>query len=465
MTLYSVLDFGAKGDAKTDNAAAIQKTIDTCSGNGGGRVVFPAGHQFLTGPFKLKSFVELYVERGAKIIANPDESVYTESAFRENRAEGTIWIGGDDAENISITGGGEIDGQGHLFMEKELPAIYKLKPITDFDPRPHLLTLIGCKNVTIKDVILSNAAYWCVHLVGCEDVVVHGIRILNGLKVPNCDGIDPDHSRNVRISDCYIESGDDCICPKTRREYAEYGPCENITVTGCTLISTSCAIKLGSENMDAIRNMVVDSCIISSSNRGIGIQNRDEGCVENVIFSNCIIESRFFDNIWWGKSEPIYVTSIPRNTDASPYRFPNNDKQTEVGKVKNIRFNNIICKSENGVYIKGCSDARPENILFENVQVEIKKWTKHDGGVYDQRPTAIDGLVKRETCGFLIDEAEQITLKNCSVQWGTNPPDYYGHAIESHKVDGLKIQNFSGTSAFPGNKAAFALGGKNISFD
>lgn len=116
--------------------------------------------------------------------------------------------------------------------------------------------------------------------------------------VRNCDGIDIDHSNKVRISDCLIESGDDCICLKNRREFAEYGSCEDIVVTNCTLTSRSCAIKIGSENVDKINNVSVDNCIIIDSNRGIGIQNRDEGTVSNVTFSNMILDCHLFSDVW-----------------------------------------------------------------------------------------------------------------------------------------------------------------------
>ena len=312
MKIYDITDFGAVGDGRTDNSAAIQESIDQCSANGGGIVRIPGGSVFMTGPFDLKSYVNLHVESGARLLANPDESVYTKSAFRENFKEGSIWIGGEYADKVSISGKGTIDGNGVAFMGEERKSAYDLKPFTEKDPRPHVFTPIGFTNLTIKEVTFSNAAYWCLHLVGCDDVSIEGIRILNDLKIRNSDGIDPDHTRNVRITNCYIESADDCICLKTRREYAEFGPTENITVSNCILKSTSCSIKLGSENMDAIRNIVVSNCIIEGSNRGIGIQNRDEGIIENVMFSNIVIECRLFDDVWWGKAEPFYITSYER---------------------------------------------------------------------------------------------------------------------------------------------------------
>ena len=88
--VFNIKEYGAIGDGKTDNATAIQKAIDACSAAGGGRVLIPSGSTFLSGPFNLKSFVELYVESGATVLANPDEKVYTQSAFRENKGEGTL---------------------------------------------------------------------------------------------------------------------------------------------------------------------------------------------------------------------------------------------------------------------------------------------------------------------------------------------------------------------------------------
>ena len=447
MPSFNIIEFGAIGDGVTDNAVALQRTIDECHAAGGGRVVIPAG-VFLTGPFQLKSYVDLHVEANAALRANLDEALYTETPFK-NWSEGSMWISAQEAHNISITGTGIIDGQGTGFMENEEPTHYNYKFVNGIDRRPHLLTLIGCRNVTIRDVTFANAAYWCVHPAGCEDVLIQGVRILNSLKVRNCDGIDVDHSRNVRISDCYIESADDCICIKNRRDYAEYGPCENITVTGCILTSTSCAIKLGSENMDAMRNIVIDACIIRASNRGIGIQNRDEGAIENVIFSNIIVETRLFADVWWGKSEPIYVTAFKR-APGTLYRFPDGKTEGMIGKVRNIRFTNILCHSENGVYIGGCLDSRIENVLLENVQVEIDKTSKHTGGRYDRRPCDVEGIIQHPTAGFLIHDADDIILRNCHIIWGAHRPDYFGSALEAHDVTSLIAENFKGSSAHPG---------------
>ena len=447
MTTFNILDFGAVGDGQTNNAEAIQRAIDTCNASGGGRVVVPAGGRFVTGPFKFKSHLELHLEPNATLGASTDESLYTEPAFR-NESEGSIWISGREAHNIAITGTGTIDGRGREFMVSEKPTHYNYKMVNGIDMRPHVLILVGCNNVTIRDVTFRDAAHWCIHPAGCTDVLIQGVRILNSLRVRNSDGIDVDHCRNVRISDCYIRSADDCICIKNRRDFDEYGPCEDITVTGCVLTSTSCAVKLGSENVDAMRNIVFEACVIRASNRGLGITNRDEGNIENVLFSNIVVETRLFADVWWGKAEPIHVTAFKR-APGTRYRFPEGKTEGKVGRVKNIRFSNILCRGENGVYISGCQDSRIEDVLLENVRVEIDKTTEYPGGLYDRRPCDVPGIIQRNTAGFYLNEADDVTLRNCKVIWGDNRPDYFGHAIEAHDVGELQIENVRGTAAHP----------------
>jgi polygalacturonase len=447
MTSFNVVDFGAVGDGQRDDTAAIQKAIDACHQHGGGRVVFPAGGAFVAGPLELRSYVDLHLEANSVLRASIDESLYTEPPFKNN-SEGSIWIKAVSAEHISITGTGTIDGRGTDFMENEEPTHYNYKFSNGVDLRPHLLFLLGCQHVTLQEVTFKNSAYWSVHPAGCQDVLIQGVRILNSLKVRNCDGIDIDHCRNVRISNCYIESADDCICIKNRRDYAEYGPCENITITGCILTSTSCALKLGSENMDAMRNIIVDSCVIVASNRGLGIQNRDEGSIENVLFSNIIVESRLFADVWWGKAEPIYVTAFKR-APGTRNRFAEGQTEGRIGLVRNIRFSNILCRSENGVYISGCDDSRISGVLLDNVRVEINKTTSYQGGLYDRRPCDEDGIIQHKTNGFLIAKADDVVLRNCRVEWGENRPDYYGSALESCGVNDLEIENFKGSAAHP----------------
>ena len=407
--IYNVVDYGAVGNKIADDAKAIQQAIDECSANGGGTVLLPANHTFMSGPLCLKSNVDLHLEATAVLLANPDEGIYKLSAFGENRGEGMMWIYANGADNISITGKGTIHGNGIAFMGKELDDSYELKPVTTFDPRPHVLTLTDVKNLTIRDITIRDGAYWTVHLIGCDGAVIDGISLLNNLKIRNGDGIDLDHSRNVRISNCHITSGDDCICLKNRREFEQYGPCHDITVTNCVMTSRSCAIKIGSENMDSIYNVVFDNCVITRSNRGLGIQNRDEGTVTDVMFSNIIMDCQLWSDVWWGKAEPIYVTSYPRangNHKDANWRFPKGETVGRCGEVSRIYFNNIVANSENGCFVGGDVEGKVNNVHFCNVRLVRKKVTAYEGGAIDLRPC-------RDT-QFLPTQGRAVTTQNAT---------------------------------------------------
>ncbi|MDE7438851.1 MAG: glycoside hydrolase family 28 protein [Muribaculaceae bacterium] len=439
---FSVVDFGAKGNGRTDDAVAIQKAIDACTNAGGGSVIFPSGKTFLSGPLHFKSNVDMHFEPNSVLLANPDESIYKESAFRANEGEGMMWLSGKDIENVSITGTGRIDGNAVKFMGAELDDSFELKPVTTFDPRPHVLTFINAKNVKIHGVTIANSAYWTVHLVGCYDVAISDISLLNNLKVRNGDGIDIDHSRKVRIANCFIESGDDCICLKNRREFEEYGPCEDVVVTNCIMTSRSCAVKIGSENMDRIARVLFDNCIITASNRGVGIQNRDEGTVEDVTFSNMIVDCKLFSDVWWGKSEPIYVTSYPRavgNHKDAGWRFPKGATKGACGEVKNIRFINISSTSENGIFIGGDEPGKVSDILLDNVNLHLKNITDYPKGVYDKRPCVGEGFVKGKVYGIFGEKVDGLTVRDFRVDAKDFPA--YGGLTKFENCEGVKISD------------------------
>jgi polygalacturonase len=321
-----------------------------------------------------------------------------------------------------------------------------------------LMTLVKCDHLRITGVALRDAASWFIHPVGCDDVLIEGISIVGDLRVPNNDGIDPDHCRNVRIANCFIQTGDDAIVFKNTLlcdQWADLGPCENITVTGCVIVSRSSALKID-EVWNDCRNIVFDSCVIYASNRGMCIQSRDRGNIENVLFSNIIVETRLFSAWWWGKAEPICITHMPR------------DAETKLGRVRHITFSNITCNSENSVYIHGWKGNPVEDIVLNNVKVTLDKKTAWQGGWYDPRPGSVfkpgpvrsiapadelnvrKGLYKHNTVGIYCRDAKDVTLRDVQVRWGENRPRYFGSALETHNVEGLVLDNFKGHAAHKG---------------
>lgn len=455
--IFNVLDYGAKGDGKTNDAAAIQKAIDVCSKTGG-RVLLPAGRTFYSGAIYLKGNIDFHVEKGAILLGSSNEEDYGPYADALINAVG--------APNISITGGGQINGNAPAFIKELRPAgdIYEPKWGTHkgcpgekgtMKRRYMLMTLVKCDHLKITGVTLKDSASWFIHPVGCDDVLIDGVSIIGDLRVPNNDGIDPDHCRNVRICNCYIHTGDDAVVFKNTLlcdEWGDLGPCENNTVTGCVIVSRSSALKID-EVWNDCRNIVFDSCVIYASNRGMCIQSRDRGNIENIMFSNIIVNTQLHSAWWWGRAEPICITHMPR------------DAETKLGRVRNITFSNIICNSENSIYIHGWKDNPVEDIVLDGVELTIEKKTDWQGGWYDPRPGKVlkvnsskpaspeevlnqrKGLYRHNTVGIYCENAKGVTLRDVQVKWGENRPKYFGSALETYNAPGLVLDNFKGNAA------------------
>lgn len=438
--IYNILDFGAVGDGIANDAAAIQNAIDTCSKAGGGRVVLPGARIYNSGSIILKSNVDFHLEMGAVLkasdnledyypLANGGKIVAHKSglpSFLNSEYAGRpfhAFIYGLNQKNVCISGYGTIDANERIFRGHN--SGYHIEGT--YYPRIPLMLLEDFEQLTIKNVTMINCAFWTVHLVGCRDVLIDGIRLINNLQMANSDGIDPDHCQNVRITNCYIECGDDAIVFKNSGDYKKYGPCENIVVSGCTLVSTSAAIKFGTEGESDFRNIIVDNCIINRSNRGISLQVRDGGNVENVFFSNIIIETRRFSHEWWGRAEPICITAIDRKPGV------------KAGKVKNIKFQNISCKGENGIFISGSEDNFIEDVVFDNVNVVLEKTSKWEVDGYDIRPCEGDGSVKRKIAGIYVDNAKNITFNRLRTEVKDNFKEYFDKDVELLDVENIVI--------------------------
>ena len=436
---YNVLDFGAVGNGIADDTAALQAAVDACSAAGGGRVVLPGGHVFRSGALRLHSNLELHLEMGAVLKGSDRLSDYRPSGGGDPEkmtvpsyenceyagAPTHFFLYARDCENLAITGFGKIDGNEEIFYGEAT----RWHIEGAFYPRAPMLFLENVSHLTIGQVTLTASAFWTVHLVGCREVLIDGIRILNNLRMANCDGIDPDHCQNVRIANCHIECADDCIVFKNTASAMQYGPCENITVSNCTLTSTSAAIKFGSESEDAFRNIVIENCVISRSNRGISLQLRDKGCIENVLFHNLTIETRLFHrDVFWGSAEPIAVTVLRRRAE------------TELGQVRDVRFSNIFCTAENGILLYAERPEAISGVAFDHVSLCLRRATDYEKGMHDLRPCVGPACAEKEVCYVYAENVADAAFHGCSFRADADMEHLLERPCRSVNCDRLRME-------------------------
>jgi hypothetical protein len=275
-------------------------------------------------------------------------------------------------------------------------------------------------------------------MLGCEHVLVDNVKVRNLLDVPNCDGIDPDHSRNVQIKNCNIVCGDDGVVVKASRQKKDYGPAANIRVEDCIIETQDAGLKIGTETASDVHDISFERCIIKKGSRGLCIQLRDEGSVYNVSYKNITFQSQYFSDPWWGRGEAISFTALPRKLGS------------KIGTLHHINVQNVTGRAENSVRVWGSPDSRAHDIVLDNVDITLDRWTRYKGGLYDNRPTsAIAPIELHDTVGFSIQDADNVILRDCKLHWGANRPDYFGEAIRQKNVTGLKVDNFYGGPAHP----------------
>lgn len=426
VTVIDVTKYGAIGNGKVLDTKAIQKAIDVAAKLGNGtRVLLPTNHQYLISTIVLKSNIEFHLQGNAQLLVSTKKEDYS--------VEGSIIA--NDVKNLKISGTGSINGRALEFMSHydTVKEIWMPK-----DWRPKLFILTKCNHLEITDITIEKAPSWSLHMLGCENVLIDGVKIKNNLDVPNCDGIDPDHCRNVEIRNCEISCGDDAIVVKATQQEIDYGPSANIWVHDCKLETQDSGVKIGTETTQDIYNVIFERCEIKTSCRGLTIQLRDEGDVYNIVFKDINFTSRYYSNPWWGRGEAISLTAIPRNPE------------TKIGKIHNVLIENVKGIAENSIRINGTKESRISDIRLYNVDVTLNRWTKYPGNVFDNRPTkAYEGIEAHDTPGIFIRYSDRVVLENCNIGWGNTIPDYFTNAIQAIEATGIELINFKGESANP----------------
>lgn len=375
-------DYNPDKTGKEDVAKLLNKAILDAKGS---KLVIEEGIYKSSSIF-LASDLELHLCKGARIVLGDNlDDFYDIKINRDLTIKRPTWedcyydgrpskyfIIGKDINKFKLTGEGTIDGSEELFYGKVTE--YHIEGA--YYPRIPLIYIENGKNIEIKDVTLTRSAFWTLHLVGCQNVSIDNIKIKNSPIFTNCDGIDPDHCKNVSISNCDIYCADDCIVLKTTEAFKKYGESSNISVRNCKLKSTSAAIKIGTESVSSFKNISFENIDIYDTNRGISLMLRDGADLKNATFKNINIDNHLVSPInWWGRGEPISITNIKRNNESV------------LGCVSNIYFENVNANSENGITIVG---ENISDIYFKKVNLDIKNKTDFPKKDLDLRPSIYD---------------------------------------------------------------------------
>jgi hypothetical protein len=442
---------GAKNDGAFNNASIIRQAIDTVHAAGGGQVIIPSGGVYLSGSIAIKENVDLHLETGATLRASSDYNDYTANHNIKALTDGTVdefvlpqraFISAYKAHNARISGHGTIDGNADGFIAERGRYIHKMRgPVGGKDQyleRPFTIFMIECENLTIRDAVVKDPAFWALRTTGCNQLLIDGIRILTDLMVPNADGVDIDRCQNVRIVNCEFVTADDCISLKSCSQTAQYGDVANIVISNCIMTSTSGAITLGTESVGDIKNVLVNNCIVKDSHRGFAVRAREGGTISNVRFSNSLVHTRTFSDMWWGHGEALHVTAFSWDSGHTD----GNIERTYEGFVRDITFENITCHTEAGILNYAAHPELIKGVSYRNVEVHMQKESKWEPRI-DLRPNGIESVLHRKHNAFEIFNATNVTLDHCSVIWDAATRLQYGEALVESNSKNVTAVNFT----------------------
>jgi polygalacturonase len=451
--LISVKDFGAKGDGSTIDTNAINMAIETVSKSGGGTVRIPAG-TYMSFSIHLKSSVVLYLEQGATLVAADTPAEGTTDGYdaaEENREGGIFqdfghshWhnslIWGENLHDIAIVGPGKIWGKG-------LTSALSHQPRAEAPGAGNkALALKDCHNVVLRDFSILQGGHFGILATGLDNLTIDNLKVDT-----NRDGIDIDCCRNVRVSNCYVNSPyDDGICLKSSFALGYPRGTENVTITNCyvtgfyemgTMLdgsykklipdaheSPTGRIKCGTESNGGFKSITISNCIFDNC-RGFALESVDGAALEDIVFSGITMQSV--------RQSPLFLRL------GSRMRGP---EGTPVGTFKRIKISDVI--SYNAVskfagIISGIPGHPIEDVTISDVYMH------HQGGGTDEMAAMVPPEEERRypepdmfgpmpAHGFFVRHAKNIEFRN--VEFAAANRDQRP-VLWARDVDGLGLIN------------------------
>lgn len=440
---FNVRDYGASGLKADDAQTAIQKTVDACAASGGGTVLFPPG-DYTSGTIHLRSHIRIEIAKGATVYASTNPAAYY---FKTISVQAAVFFG-DEVEDITFEGAGTIDGQAAYdwreddfegsFPHKE--SMIKLgKPLLRTFPQgfpkrtlfPRLVWLGRSRDVRFRGLRWVHSPSWTINLYDCERVTFDGLYIYSSLQEGVwADGIDLDGCRDISISNCRIETGDDCIVFISTDVWGPIRSCENIRVTKCVLSSASAAVKFSEGNWNGIRNISITDSVLTNVNRGFVFSTTQGGDISDVVISNLVIDCSRFPWFWAGDGQPFYF----RITRLSEFnKEPAKPGERPPGTIRNITIRDVVARAKGTSRVFGHKEAWLKNISMENVQFTL----------------SADRTAPFDYANHVLDlrRAEGVTLKDIAIGWQSPALPAWENALHAEDVRSLAITGFEAANA------------------
>ena len=370
---YVITDYGAHADTTVLSTEALQRAIDDCSRQGGGRVVVPPG-DYKIGSVELRSHVNLHLMAGATLYGSTRLEDYRpmKARYVSLRTQSTTiqLLYAEGISHLVIDGFGTIDGRGRAFQ--------KLSWNDEGITRPHLLRLIDSQDIVVKDVTLRNSGCWMQHYLACDRLCIDGIKVENRNNYNN-DALDLDGCHDVLVSNLWADSDDDAITLKSTSPRL----CENISIANCVVSSHCNAVKLGTETNGGFRNISISNIVVKPSadqrekffgqwigSSAISLEIVDGGVMENVSLDHFTVE---------GTESPIFIRLGNRGRG---YLLAGDDFDSlipidSVGHIRGISLSHIQIRNAGsmGCSITGLPGHCVENISLDHIILH------HKGGV------------------------------------------------------------------------------------
>ena len=361
-----IADFGAKPDGVSDNTAQIQAAIDACSKSGGGSVVFGDG-AYKSGTLVVKDNVVLKLAENAVLLGSENPAAYPQINLPSADADlNYALLYAKGAKNIGIEGG-TIRGAGDKFTrERKNP---------DYHHRPRNILFDSCKNVSVRGVKMRSPAFWNAFFLHCNGVVLDSLDIFSHSNF-NGDGLDI-ASKNVVISNCIIDAGDDGICLKN--EHSQTFVVENVKVENCIVASACNLIKIGTGTQGDFKNIRVSNCVLKRPSpqallrwdrlKKYGIE---KGAVQGI--AGIALEA-----VDGGSVDGVEVSGISMTGIQTPIfiRVDDRDNKNLLGKkssIKNVKIDNITAVAESYITssITAVNGYVLENVAISNCAFRLK---------------------------------------------------------------------------------------------